>query len=81
MILYSPQRLLLLAFLTFKEWISLPLKYLPPYKICLLEQCLLKDYETEQNRQWLELCWQKTMEISTEIPTATTIVCCGIEEK
>lgn len=46
-----------------KQTFSFPLKFTLPYKICLLEKCLAKDYETEKNRQWLELCWQKTIEL------------------
>lgn len=46
-----------------KQAFSFPLKFTLPSKICLLEHCLAKDYETEKNRQWLELCWQKTVEI------------------
>lgn len=45
-----------------KNGFSFPLKFTLPYKICLLEQCLAKDYETEKNRQWLERCWQITVE-------------------
>ncbi|MBE9067243.1 hypothetical protein IQ260_11305 [Leptolyngbya cf. ectocarpi LEGE 11479] len=37
-----------------------PLKFTIPYRIRLLERCFAKDYELEQNRQHLELCWGKS---------------------
>lgn len=36
-----------------------PLKFTIPYRIRLLERCFAKDYELEQVRQHLEICWQE----------------------
>ena len=36
-----------------------PLKFTIPYRIRLLERCFAKDYELEQARQHLEICWQE----------------------
>lgn len=69
---WQPLQPIRALFASIVKGISLPAFFTRPYKICLLEQCLVKDCETEINRRRLERCCQKTARLHSAISPAGT---------
>ncbi len=64
---WQPWQAIRALFASAAKGILLPSFFTRPYKMCLLEQCLVKDCETEINRQRLGRCCHKTARLHPAI--------------